>query len=372
MDPKTEEKSKEYARIKHRLFFIHLFLSFLFIVIVLLTGISSWLVQTLEGFSQTQWIVTGLYALIAILFTDFISMPLSYYGEFYLEHRYELSNHTLRSWGIDHLKSLGLGIFFGVLSIEVLYLFLQNFTETWWIWTFAAWLFFSFVIGKLTPILLLPIFYKIEPIDDKELTDKLLRLADLVKAKIIGIYKMDMSKKTKKANAMFTGIGSTRRIIMGDTLLENFSNEEIEVILAHEMGHYYYKHILMQLVFGSVIFLTGLFLVDQLLGMLNPLFGFGGIDDLAALPLLTLILSVFFFLTMPFSNGFSRACERAADKFALRTTGDKTSFISAMEKLADQNLADREPPAWIEWLLHSHPSISHRVQMAKEFQVSNK
>ena len=362
--PDREQQSKTYARIKNILFFVNLTISLVLIALVLVTGLSPWLVNTLKNVASNKWIITILYAAIVIIISDFVFLPLSFYTEYILEHKYSLSNLTVLSWAWDHLKGLLLSLFLGVLAIFVLYLFLDKFTNTWWIWSFIAWVIFSFILGKLTPILLLPIFYKIVPLENEELTNNLIEMAKKAKTKILGVYKMDMSKKTKKANAMFTGIGSTKRIILGDTLLDNFSDQEIEVILAHELGHYYYKHIFWQLVFGSIIFLSGLYIADQALHLLNPMFGFSGVNDLAAFPLFVLILSIFFFLTMPLTNGFSRKCERQADKFALDTTKDKVAFISSMEKLADQNLADKDPPKWIEWLLYSHPAIKQRIKMA--------
>lgn len=360
-------QAKTYSKIKYRLFFVNALLSGLFLISVLVTGLSSWLVQNLTNWQISPWLVVGAYAVIGYTFMDLVFLPLSFYSGYILEHRFQLSNMTFGAWFWDHIKGFLISIIFSVIALEVLYLFLGYFPKTWWIWTFCTWLFFSFVLGKLAPILLLPIFYKIEPLENPSLKERLIILATAVNAKILGVYKMNMSKKTKKANAMFAGIGSTKRIILGDTLLDNFTEDEIEVILAHEMGHYYYKHIIMQLAFSSVLFLTGLLLVDKIIEYLLPVFGFATIQDVAAFPLFSLILSIFFSMAMPGVNGFSRACERAADRFALVRTKNKSAFISSMEKLAKQNLADPCPPRWIEWLLYSHPSIQRRIEMAHKF-----
>ncbi len=367
MSLETNPQAKTYSKIKYRLFFVSTLLSGLFLLAVLATGLSAWFVQYLINWQFSKWLLVAMYAGIGYTFMDVIFLPLSFYSGYILEHRFQLSNMTLGAWVWDHIKGFLISIVFSVIALEVLYLFLGFFPETWWIWTFCAWLFFSFVLGKLTPILLLPIFYKIEPLENPSLKERLLNLATVVNAKILGVYKMDMSKKTKKANAMFTGIGNTKRIILGDTLLANFTEEEIEVILAHEMGHYYYKHIMMQLVFSAVLFLTGLLLVNKIIYSLMPVFGFVTIQDVAAFPLFSLVLSAFFLITMPWVNSFSRACEKAADRFALIHTKNKLAFISSMEKLAKQNLADPCPPRWIEWLLYSHPSIQHRIEMAQKF-----
>lgn len=363
-----QQKAKHYSKIKRKLFLVQLILSFNLLFIVLFSGLSSWFVLFLKTWIPTDGLLLiAVYVGGALMISDVIFMPLSFYSEYLLEHRFELSNLTVATWFKDHLKELALSLLFGIFMIEILYLFLRQFSHTWWLWAFGAWLVFSWVVGKLAPVILLPIFYKIKPLENPLLVQKLEHLASQVKAKVLGVFEMDMSRKTKKANAMFTGIGSTKRIILGDTLLEKFSEDEIEVILAHEMGHYYYKHILFQLLIGSILFLSGLYCVDLLLDQLVPYFGFNGIDDIAGLPLFSLILSVFFLFTMPISNGFSRACERSADRFALKLTQNKVAFIASMEKLADQNLADTDPPRWVEWLLHSHPSIHRRIQMAQNF-----
>ena len=178
-----------------------------------------------------------------------------------------------------------------------------------------------------------------------------------------------MSKNTKKANAAFTGIGKSKRIILGDTLLSNFTKDEIEMVFSHEMGHYKKKHIIKLMTLSTFLTFAGLYITALLYGGSIAYFGFSGISEIAALPLLFLYLSLFGLVTSPVTNILSRKFEWEADTFALETTGNKSAFVSAMEKLAEQNLSDKSPNRIIEFLFHSHPSIEKRIQFAQKFRI---
>ena len=186
---------------------------------------------------------------------------------------------------------------------------------------------------------------------------------------------MDMSRQTRKANAFFAGLGPTKRIALGDTLLENFTADEVEVIVAHELGHQVHRDIWKGVALGSVVSLGGAFFLSRAAEPLARRFrdrlGFERLDDPASAPLLGLLLSLLSVATMPISNAFSRVLvERPADRYALDLTGKHAAFISAMEKLVSTNLSDPEPPLLVEVLLHSHPPIARRVQFAREHQAA--
>ncbi|HLF20171.1 MAG TPA: M48 family metalloprotease, partial [Bacteroidota bacterium] len=199
------------------------------------------------------------------------------------------------------------------------------------------------------------------------LKTRIMRLCEKVGVSVEGILVFDMSKNTKKANAAFTGIGKSKRIILGDTLVANFTDDEIESVFAHELGHYKLRHVWMMIAVGTVSSFLGLFLTASLYAMSLAWFGFTAVDQLAALPLLAIGLGIYSLVTSPLSNMLSRAHERAADEYALRTTGNKESFINAMQKLAKLNLADTAPHPLIEFLFYSHPSIEKRIQAAQRF-----
>ncbi len=373
MTQSKEARAKEYDTIHNRLTLVNLVLTFGFLIACFAIGgnggLSGWFVRLIEESFNSSWAIVGLYAVGAVLFSTLLSLPLKFYSSYTLEHKYDLSNETVGGWFFDLFKSLAIDLVVSVLIIEVIYLLMRNVTELWWLWAAGLWIVFSILVGNLFPVLILPLFYKLKPVENKELVDKLVKLANRVNAKVLGVFEMDMSRKTKKANAMLAGLGNTKRIIFGDTLLKNFTDEEIEVILAHELGHFYHKHIWKLILVSAGLTFLGLYLANSILSVSLDIFGFNGFDDVANFPLLILVISLFFLITAPLSNGFSRACERQSDQFALDQTKDVDNFISAMEKLAEQNLANKEPNPIMEFFFHSHPSISKRVEMAKRHKT---
>jgi STE24 endopeptidase len=233
-------------------------------------------------------------------------------------------------------------------------------------------LFFSAVLSNLAPVLILPLFYKFVPLDDADLAARLTRLFEQAGTHVRGVYRFDMSSKTVQANAAVVGLGNTRRIVLGDTLLDHFTADEIETVLAHELGHHVHGDLGKNILVGSVLTLSGLWLASRALGWGVAAFGFDGLADVAAMPLLALALAAFELATMPLGNTYSRWRERLADRYALETTCKPGAFASAMTRLANQNLADADPERWVEVLLHSHPAINRRVAMAKDFVSDDK
>ena len=202
------------------------------------------------------------------------------------------------------------------------------------------------------------------------LETRLLSLAERAKTKVGGVYQFDMSRRTKAANAALAGLGNTRRILLGDTLLTEFSEDEIEIILAHELGHQVHKDIPMGILIESMVTLIGLYFASLGLAWGANALGFEGPADIAALPLLGLVLGAYGLITMPLSNAYSRWRERRADQFALEMTHNGTAFATAFTRLANQNLAEADPELWVEWLLYSHPALNKRIDMAREYQAN--
>ena len=170
-----------------------------------------------------------------------------------------------------------------------------------------------------------------------------------------------MSKNTKKANAAFTGLGKTKRILLGDTLLDNYSEDEIETVIAHELGHYKRKHIIINIFIGTVFSFLTFFLIAQLHNISLSWFGFSEITQISSLPLLFLWGAIIGLVQTPISNYISRKFEYEADNYAVIATNKKEAFIQTLEKLTDQNLGDREPNPFVEWFFYSHPSIKNRT-----------
>jgi len=369
LNPERQMKAKEYARIRRRLMLVDLGLGGVYALVWLLSGASVWLRDLILGLTQNQWLLVALYAIVFGGIYALLDAPLSYYRGFVLPHRYGLSVQTLRAWLWDQVKGAAIGGVLGLLLIEVVYLLLRVSPDWWWLWTALVMLLFTVVLSNLAPVLIFPLFYKFTPLDDEDLVARLTRLAERAGARVRGVYRFDISSKTVAANAAVVGLGNTRRIILGDTLLDNFSADEIETVLAHELGHHVHKDMGKGILIQSALTLGGLWLANLALHWGVAVFGFGGVADVAAMPWLALILGAFGLITSPLGNSYSRWRERLADHYALETTQKPDAFASAMTRLADQNLADADPERWVEVLLHSHPAISRRVAMAEEFSI---
>ena len=370
LDPERQRKAKSYARIQRRLMVIDLALGGVYAVLWLAFGWSAAYKSFLLEWTANDWLLVLLYAVGfgGIYFA--LDLPLSYYGEFVLPHRFGLSNQTLRGWIGDQIKGLAVGGVLGGLLLEIIYAVLRAAPDTWWLWTAAILLFVNVVLANLAPVLLMPLFYKFVPLGDDhaDLAQRLIRLAEQAGTHVQGVYKFDMSRRTKAANAALTGLGNTRRIILGDTLLNEFTPDEIETVMAHELGHQVNKDIPVGILVNSLVTLVGLYLASLGLRWGIGAFGFVNIADIAAFPLLMLVMGLFGLVTMPLGNGYSRWRERRADEYALRTTHMGETYASALTRLANQNLSDADPEPWEEWLLYSHPPLGKRIAMAKASQ----
>jgi STE24 endopeptidase len=369
LDDERQKQAKQYARISRRLFLVDLGLGGLYVIAWLAFGWSASLRNLLLGLTSNDWLLVIGYAIVFGGIYYLINLPLSYYEGFVLPHRYGISTQTLASWIGDQIKGGLLAGVLGGLLLEIIYAVLRAAPDTWWLWAAGILLLFSVLLANLAPVLFMPIFYKFVPLDDEytDLAQRLMRLADQAGAHVRGVYKFDMSRRTTAANAALTGLGNTRRIILGDTLLSEFNSDEIETVLAHELGHHVHKDIPMGIVLDSLFTLVGLYLANLILQLGVQFFGFRGSADIAALPIFALAIGAFGLVTMPLSNAFSRWRERRADEYALQATGKSQAFASAMTRLANQNLADADPEPWVEFLLYSHPALSKRIAMAKGY-----
>jgi STE24 endopeptidase len=309
-----------------------------------------------------------VYFLILILAYEIITAPIAYYSGFVLPHRYGLSTMSLKSWLGDLFKGLALGLVLEVLAIEFVYLLLALQPQTWWLWVALAMLFFSVVMANLAPVLIFPIFYKFTPLPEGDLTKRLLALAERAHTRVRGVFTMQLSKKTTAANAALMGLGNTRRIVVGDTMLDRYTPDEIEVVLAHELGHHVHHDIWKLIISQSILTLGGLYLVNVVLHWaVDMQHIYNGLADPATLPLLLALMGAFGLIVMPIGNGLSRTVEYQADEYALQVTQMVEPFKSAMTRLANQNLSDVEPSPIIEFLFHDHPSINKRLKHADEF-----
>jgi STE24 endopeptidase len=365
------EDSRHYNRTKRWLGVADFAIGFGLLVVLLATGWSGTLRDVAEhGASQNYPFAVFLYVAMLMLISKAISVPLEFY-EFRLEHHYNLSNQKWRSWLWDELKGFLIGLVMATIVVELLYSLIRQTQQHWWIIAWAVFLGLMILLAQIAPIILFPIFYKFEPLDNEELKRRLIVLSERAGTRVRGVYKWHLSEKSKKANAALTGLGATRRIILADTLLDNYSDDEIEAVLAHELGHHVHRHILKSIFVQAGVTLLGFWLANEVLRFaVERRNMFETMSDFANLPLLILVSTVLSFLLMPALNAYSRFNERQADRYCFQSVATVEPFISSMNKLAQQNLSEKTPSRWVEWLLHSHPAVSKRVSAAEAWTKS--
>jgi STE24 endopeptidase len=364
-------ESRRYNSIKRWLGLADFAVGFGLLVLLLATGWTGTLRDLAErGASQNYSFAVFLYVVMLMVIGKIIGTPLEYY-EFRLEHRYNLSNQKFRSWLWDEFKGFVLGLIMATIVVELLYALIRQTPQHWWIMAWGVFLGLMVLLAQIAPVVLFPIFYKFEPLENEELKRRLIVLSERAGTRVRGVYKWHLSEKSKKANAALTGLGATRRIILADTLLDNYSDDEIEAVLAHELGHHVHRHILKSIVVQAGVTLLGFWLADQVLRFaVERRNMFETMSDFANLPLLILVSTALSFLLMPALNAYSRFNERQADRYCFQSVASVTPFISSMNKLAQQNLAEKTPSRWVEWLLHSHPAVTRRVAAAEAWAKS--
>ena len=374
LDSARQEKAHRYARQRQTLMLLNLGISAVVIAVLLLSGLSFWLRDALHFAAGWQPIAgweplrTALYFLVLGAAVAIIDAPLSWYGGYVLPRRYGISTQRFGGWVLDGLKSLAISLPIEILAVLFVYLLLAVSPNAWWLWTGLAILLFTVVVANLAPILLLPLFYKLTPLPDGDVKQRALALAAQAHTRVRGIYAMNMSAKTTAANAAVMGLGNTRRIVIGDTLLNHYTPDEIEVVIAHELGHQVHRDIPKLILVQTVTMLGGLYLVNLALHAVVGAFpAYQGLSDPATMPLVAAVLGLFGLVILPLTNGFSRVVERQADGYALESTGKVSAFISAMTRLANQNLAELSPNPLVEFFLYNHPSIGNRLAFARKY-----
>ncbi len=362
MSAKRQARAKEYAGIRRRLYFARAAATFVVLALLVVTPLSKGVRTAIERRTTNQWLVVLVYIVIFGVVAEIVTFPLGVLSGWHLPRKYGLSHQSFASWLADLAKGSAIGGALGLGMIELLYWGLRRLPNWWWLAGGAVYLLFSVVLSNLAPVLIMPLFNTFTPIGDLTLRERMLHLAERAGTRVRGVFTMDFSRRTSTANAFVTGIGGTRRIVLGDTLIANYTPEEIEVVMAHELGHHVHGDIWRGMAFDTAATLVGLLIANLLLHACVGAFGYHSIGDVAAFPLLALILSGFGLVTMPLTNAYSRARERAADAYALTLTGNAPAFVTAMQRLANQNLAEIEPPRWVVLLFYSHPSLAERIR----------
>lgn len=374
-DPASRKRAIEYSRIRQWLVLIGMLWSGMISLAALVTGLSARLRDQATRIAPRRLGPPMPYTLAASVLSFFVSLPLSYYSGYVVEHRYDLSNQTRRAWFAEELKGLSVGLVLSLPLIQGIYWVFRRFPTRWWAVLSGLTIPFTVLMVNLAPILILPLFNKFQPLRDRVLAERIKALARGQGIQVSDVLEMDMSKQTRKANAFFTGIGNTKRIVLGDTLVKEFTGDEVEVVLAHELAHQVHRDLWKLIGLGALITTMTLYAVHRLVAPIIERFGHRlaldperGIADVAALPLLGLLTGATSLILLPAQNAITRAfIEHPADRFALDLTGKQSAFISAMEKLGRMNLSNPSPSPIIKWLMYDHPTLKERIDFGRRY-----
>ena len=365
----SQEEARRFHRIGRRVGFTRIGLGVLYLGILLVSGLSIALAGWSRSVVANPWGALAVHFSVLMAGHEILNFPLDILGGYRPAQRFGVSHQPFFSWLIDRLKAASIGLILGLLGFEILYWLMRvSNPAVFPLWAGLGFLLFLLLASWLAPVVLLPVFFKTQPVVDDALKRRLAELARRSGTKIGGIFQFDLGRKSRTANAALTGLGKTRRILLSDTLLEGFTHEEISVVLAHELAHHKRRHI-PKLIAAQAVLGVGLFyLASFLLSKLSPLMGIAHPADPAGLPLFLITLGGAGLLIAPFGNWVSRRMERGCDGYALELTQDPVSFLSAMRKLSRLNLAEESPSRWVEILYHSHPPISRRLDHGEEFR----
>jgi len=360
-DPKKRELAKIYSRIKIIAGIVNgIIIPILFLLAFFYLGLSFQL-KSLVGESL---FLVPLYVFSLLLLLTVIAFPLRFYSGHVYEHKYNLSKQTKKEWFKDYLKEQIVGYVFSIPVLTIVY-FLMGF-QHWWVYAAILYFFLDVFMDTIYPVMILPLFYKLKPFENKRLKTKLLNMAKKVGAKNIeNVLIAKESEKSVKPNAMFAGIGKTKKMVLFDTLLDSFTEDEVETVIGHELGHYVHKDIWKGTVLGTILLFPIFFIIHLLL---SSTLGLAGVNDIAGLPLFLAGFSIIELVLMPVTNSYSRRMERQADWFGLEASKKPKAQISTEKRLADLALSDDKPHPLVELFLYSHPSAEKRIRMVKEWE----
>ncbi len=367
LDKKRQLQAKRYEKEKRLLGLSSMVISLVILLVFYFSGLSAWLANL--GIDNSIIWTFLLYVATFQIILVFFGFPLNFYSSYIHEHKWNFSNHTVKSWLWEQVKAFFVGLILMFILLGLLFWIMALSPQNWWIIAGLAFAFVSVVLATLFPVVILPIFNKYTPVENRELTDALERILSEAGLRSSGFFKEDMSRQTKKENAFLAGLGKTRRVVLGDNLMESMSIPEIESIIAHEVGHYRNKHIWKNIVIGTLEGVVVFFILNWAMKSIFIQFLSSTKWNLTLFPIFAIFAGgISSLLFGPLSNAISRYFERKADRYALETIQDKKAFMTAMAGLADRNLSNAYPEWWVKLLYYSHPPIGERLTMAENYK----
>jgi len=367
LNKERQLQAKRYEKEKRLLGLAGMALSLIILLGFYFSGLSAWLANLHIG-NSIIWTFL-LYVLSFQTILVFLAFPLSFYSSYVHEHRWNFSNHMVKSWLWEQAKGFLVGLILMLILLGLLFWIMAVYPQSWWLIAGLAFAFVSVLLATIFPVVILPIFNKYTPVENKELTDTLERILSEGGLRSSGFFKEDMSRQTKKENAFLAGLGKTRRVVLGDNLMEKMSVPEIESVIAHEVGHYKNRHIWKNVVIGTLEGVVAFFMLNWVMRSIFAQFLSSTSWNLTLFPVFVIVaggISIFFF--SPFSNALSRYFEKKADRYALESIQDRKAFMTAMAGLADRNLSNAYPEWWVKLLYYSHPPVGERLAMAEKYK----
>lgn len=364
--------SEEYSQIKNLLFFLSTPYEWLIYFLVLVLGISRKFRSWSTASAKLSLFQTAIYLFWLSLFVAVATFPLEWIG-YKVSTMYNITTQTFSAWMKDQLIDFWVNYLLMIIIVGVLYWLIQKSAKRWW---FYAWLLsipFTLLLMFIQPVVIDPLYNDFYPLKNEQLETKILALADQVDIPAERVYEVNMAEETNALNAYVTGIGTNARIVLWDTTLNRLSENEILVIMAHEMGHYVMKHIYIGIGIYLLLSFVGLYLTSKLMNVVITRWGkwlkLNDIRDVSSLPLFLLIIAMLLFASSPLSNAISRYQEHAADKFAIELTNDKEAAITMFQELTKAGLSQVHPPYLVKIFRYGHPTMIERISFIENYQT---
>jgi STE24 endopeptidase len=370
VDSEREAAAARLGSERRRLFLFSTVVALLAPVVPYLTG--AW--ETGWYALASTWLPFAARAVMFLLafhfFLAVIGLPLAYYGGYVLPSAFGLGRQSRGSWAIDWLKATLLGVVIGAaLGGVFLWTVLAAGPHWWWTFGLVATL-VGLVFVFLTPYVLVPLFFKMRPLADAETVARIHALVNRAGAPVRDVCSLDFSRRTAEANAAVIGLGRSRRVVIADTLLAEFSPSEVDAVVAHELGHHVHRDVQRLLLGNAVVMWVGLGVAARVAPLALPWLSLPSLAYVPGYPVVFWVVEVFFLVMAPLLNWWSRALEARADRFALQLTGDPAAFAAAMQRIGYQNLVELRPPRWFEVLMGTHPALYRRIQLARTWVAS--
>lgn len=354
-------RAKAYSKTKYGLAIAETILYVGFFIILWLSGLSLRIAGVASQISGVSYLILLIYISIVGLFSLLIDFPLSFLSSFKLEHRFDLSRQSFSSWFKDYIKRLLISSFLFMVMIILLYYFLRVWASYWWLYAGFSYFFLSMVLARIFPVLIIPLFYKLDKVSEAPLKERLLSLAGRAGVRALEVYRIGLGEKTRKANAALCGWGDTKRILLSDTLLQEYTEDEIESTLAHELAHYQLRHFWKLIFYNFIFTLLGFGIINIFLQKTVSAGYISQIYDIRIFPIVAVLFIIYNLITTPLHNYISRRYEAEADSRAVSLTDKPEIFANLIKKLTLQNLSDPQPAMLIKLFFYSHPPASERI-----------